>query len=162
VTAPKLRTLRAIPPTIGIDPGSGQTGTSSTGLVAVVGVELVGATLVREPHHKLATSLRRYFLRVVGLVDAWSRELRPHASWTVAVEFCGMLCAHYRAIVVCPDRRGRRCPVGGDLSDYYPRQLGGRRPAGWAGEGRSRDHERAAYDIAFAAHRQRHWLAQGA
>lgn len=98
MTAPKLRTLRAIPPTIGIDPGSGRTGTSGTGRVAVVGVELARATLVREPHHELATSLRRCFLRAVGLVDAWSRELRPDAS----------------------------C------------------------------------DIAFAAHRQRHWLAQRA
>lgn len=189
MTSPRLRTLAPIPPTIGIDPGSGLTATSGTGIAAVVGVELVRATtLVRAPHDDLATSLRRYFLRVMEVVDGWTRQLRSGASWTIAVEFCadpaghvdgrrtraapaapvlstwlgGMLCAHYRAIAVYPDRHGRRCPTGGDLADYYPRRLCGRRPAGWSGESRSRDHERAAYDVAFAAHRQHDRFARGA
>jgi hypothetical protein len=50
-----------------------------------------------------------------------------------------------------PDRHCKAEPVG----DFYPSELIGRRPPGWAGEVGTREHEQEAFDLAFAAWEQK-------
>ena len=77
------RILQPIPPTIQVDPGAGYSTSAATGIIAIIGTEVVWSTNV---HRRQGERLRSLVMRTCNRVEELHRLPCPAPGWTTGVE----------------------------------------------------------------------------